>query len=142
VGLPAVTPGLGRGTRRWRIVAACAAALLAFAGATGAGREPADHPSVPDSVSASLDPATAGARVPHSWLAGAPPRLSAGDRIDLLGVRPGDRAAGAIAVVLGARVVAAENDGFVLEAVSEDLAGLAIARAQNYVLLLVVHPAR
>lgn len=138
--LASVTPGQLRRIPPWRLAAAASALLLALVTLLAPRSEaPAATPS--PSLAAAVAPAALAARVPHAWLAAAPPRLAAGDRVDVIGSRASERV-GAVNIVVDARVLEVYGDAVVLELAAEDVTALVAARAHAYVLILVLRPTR
>lgn len=138
--LPSVTVGIIGRLPRWRLAAAAAAVVLALAALFAPRESPVA--SSPPSLARALAPSSAALRVPHAWLAAVPPRLVAGDRVDVLGSRAADRTAGVVNVALDARVLEAEVDGLVLEVTSEDAAAFVAARAGAYLLVVLLRAGR
>jgi hypothetical protein len=133
--LPSVTVGRLRSIPAWRLGLAGCGFVLLIAGLLWPAADPSESQSSPIAPS----PGGVAVRIPESWLAAPPPPLSAGDRVDLVGVSPTERK-GVTSVVVDARVLVADQDGIVVEAVPDDIAALAVARAGSYLLLLLLRP--
>lgn len=135
--LPAVTTGL---LRRWppqHLALGVAFGAIAIAALILPREAPAA--ATPVSFARSLARDAVAVRLPHAWLAADPLVLVAGDRVDVLGAQPGERA-GAVAVLADARVLEADRDALILATTTEDAAALAVARAAGYLLVVVVRP--
>lgn len=138
--LPSVTVGRLRTLPTWRAAAAAGAVLLAAVTVFGQ-RGDSIGPAAPQSLALTLAPSGLAARVPHTWLAAAPPRLAPGDRLDVIGSRIGERS-GAANIVVDARVIEVDGDAFVLELAADDAVALALARANAYLLFALLRPRR
>lgn len=138
--LASVTPGRLRRVPQWRLIAATGALLLALLTLLAPHVEPPASVAAP-SLAAALEPDSLAARIPHVWLAAAPPRLAAGNHVDVVGSRPGDRF-GVASVIVDARVLEAGPDAVVLALAPEDLSALVAARANAYLLMLVIRSGR
>jgi len=79
--------------------------------------------------------------VPTVWLAAPVPRVRAGDMVDVLAVRQGDRAY-AVPVAYAARVMATDERGIVLELDEEGASAIAIARGGGMLLVPLLRSAR
>lgn len=79
--------------------------------------------------------------LPAAWLAAPVPRVRAGDTIDVLAVRSGDRAY-AVPVAYAARVMAADERGIVLELDEEGASAIAIARGGGMLLVPLLRSTR
>ena len=137
--LPALTASRRRLSRR-RVALGAASALLAV-GALGAEMSGAAAPSPPASLAESLAPSTWAMTLPAAWLAAPAPRVSAGDLIDVLAVRQGERAY-AVPVAYAARVVTADERGLVLELDEEGASAIAIARGGGLLLVPLLRSTR
>ena len=137
--LPTLTASRRRLPTR-RIALGAASALLAI-GALGAEMSGAAAPSPPASLAESLAPSTWAMTLPAAWLAAPVPRVGAGDLIDVLAVRQGERAY-AVPVAYAARVVGADERGLVLELDEEGASAIAIARGGGLVLVPLLRSTR
>ena len=137
--LPSLTASRRRLPTR-RIALGAASALLTV-GALGAEMSGAAAPSPPPSLAESLAPSTWAMTVPAAWLAAPVPRVGAGDLIDVLAVRQGERAY-AVPVAYAARVVAADERGLVLELDEEGASAIAIARGGGLLLVPLLRSTR
>ena len=137
--LPALTATRRRFPAR-RAALGAASGLLAL-GALGAEIGGAAAPTAPPSLAESLTPATWAMSVPAAWLAAPVPRVRAGDLIDILAVRQGDRAY-AVPVAYAARVIVSDERGIVLELDEEGASAIAVARGGGLLLLPLLRSSR
>ena len=136
--LPALTSRKRLPARR--IALGAASALLAI-GALGAEMGGASTSAAPPSLADSLAPSTWAMTLPVAWLAAPVPPLHAGDLIDVLAVRQGERAY-AVPVAYAVRVMSTDERGVVLEVDEEDASGIAIARGGGLLLVPLVRSTR
>ncbi|MEP6693574.1 MAG: hypothetical protein ABJB39_02920 [Chloroflexota bacterium] len=137
--LPALTASRRRLSNR-RLALGAASALLTL-GALGAQMSGAAAPAPESSLAQSLAPSTWAMSLPAAWLAAPVPRVRAGDLIDVLAVRQGDRAY-AVPVAYAARVMAADDHGIVLELDEEGASAVAIARGGGLLLIPLLRSTR
>ena len=137
--LPALTASRRRLPAR-RVVLGAASALLTLV-ALGVELGGATAPTVQPSLAQSLAPSTWAMDLPTAWLAAPAPRVHAGDVIDVLAVRQGDRAY-AVPVAYAARVMAVDEHGIVLELDEEGASAIAIARGGGLLLVPLLRSAR
>lgn len=123
-----------------RIALGAASALVAI-GALSVEIGGAAVPAPAASLADSLAPSTWAMSLPTAWLAAPVPRVRTGDMIDVLAVRPGDRAY-AVPVAYAARVMATDERGIVLELDEEGASAIAIARGGNMLLVPLLRSAR
>lgn len=109
------------------------AVLVATSGA------PAAPVTVP--LARRLEPARVAVAIPLAWLAAPLPGLGVDDRLDIVGVRPGD-AASVYPLAEGARVLEEDGRSLVLAVRSDDAAQLALARASSLLLVPLLRPSR
>ncbi len=114
-----------------------AALLIALSPSVG----PARAAPPPPSVSEALEPGSWAVSVPTSWFAAPISGLRPGDRIDVIGLRPGERPT-ARAVALDLRVMSADERTVVVGTGAEDAAGLVIARASGLMLVPMLRSTR
>ena len=137
--LPALTASRRRVPVR-RVALGAASALLTV-GALGLQLGGGAVPAPPPSIAESLTPSTWAMSLPTAWLAAPVPRVRAGDTIDVLAVRQGDRAY-AVPVAYAARVIAMDDRGIVLELDEEGASAIAIARGGGLLLVPLLRSAR
>jgi hypothetical protein len=130
--LPALTVRARRLPRR-RVLLAVAGGALAFAAAiSSVPAARGDAP--PTSLADELRPATWAIQIPVAWLAAPVPHARRGDQIDLLGVRPGDRAY-TVPIAYAATLVASDERGLILEVDERDASAIATARGSGLLLV-------
>ena len=88
-----------------------------------------------------LAPSSWALSVPTGWLAAPITGVRAGDRIDVLALRPGDRAS-ASAIAFDLEVMSADGAGLVLDARAEDATAIAVARAGGLMLVPLLRSTR
>ncbi len=137
--LPTLTASRRRSPIR-RIALGAASALLAL-GALVVEMSGADAPSPPASLAESLAPSTWAMTLPAAWLAAPVPRVGAGDLIDVLAVRQGERAY-AVPVAYAARVMTVDERGLVLQLDEEGASAIAIARGGGLMLVPLLRSTR
>ena len=79
--------------------------------------------------------------IPSAWLVAPPPRLRAGDALDILAVHPGDRAF-TVPVAYAVSVVSADDRGLVLQVNEDDAIALANARGGGMLLVPLLRSTR
>jgi hypothetical protein len=137
--LPALTVRARRLPPR-RVLLAGAGALLAAA-ALLSSLPPPQSDAHATSLADELRPATWAMQIPIAWLAAPVPRARRGDLIDLLGVRPGDRAF-AVPIAYAAMLVASDEHGLVLEVDESDASAIATARGSGLLLVPLLRSTR
>jgi hypothetical protein len=137
--LPALTASRRRLPMR-RLALGAASAVLAV-GALSLEIGGAAVQAPPPSLADSLAPSTWAMSVPTAWLAAPVPSVRTGDTVDVLAVRPGDRAY-AVPVAYAARVMATDEWGIVLELDEEGASAIAIARGGGMLLVPLLRSAQ
>lgn len=126
-----------------RLALAAAALALALIGVATA-LAPATSGATPRasaSIADGLGPLTRALAIPTSWIAAPIPGLRAGDVLDLLGTRPGERAT-ATEVASGLRIVSADDRAIVVEITAEDASAIASARSRGLSLIPLLRSSR
>ncbi len=136
--LPALTASRRRVTPR-RLALAAASAVLTAASVGTALAAPAEMP--PPALADALAPSTWAMEVPAAWLATVPAGLRAGDRIDLLATRTGERAY-AVPIAFALRVMSNGAGGLVLEVDEGDAVALATARGGGLLIVPILRSTR
>lgn len=131
--LPALTARARRWTTRQAALALLVALLLLGAAATALGALERPEPGAPLPLAERLPAATWGLALPTSWLAAPLVGVRAGDRLDVLALRPGERAASAIAFDI--EVMSLDERTVVLGVGASDATALAIARASGQLIV-------
>jgi hypothetical protein len=137
--LPALTVRARRLPPR-RVLLVGAGALLAVA-ALLSSLPPPQSEAHAASLADELHPATWAMQIPTAWLAAPVPRARRGDLIDLLAVRPGDRAF-AVPIAYAAMLVASDERGLVLEVDESDASAIATARGSGLLLVPLLRSTR
>jgi hypothetical protein len=139
--LPSLTSVARRRPPR-RASLAAAGALLTILGLAvplrGAGSPPA---SVVPSVAEALPAGTWAMSIPTSWLSAPIAGLRAGDRLDVLAVRPGERAT-ASAIAFDLLVVSSDERTLVIASGADDVTALGVARANGSLLVPLLRSVR
>ncbi|MBI3522431.1 MAG: hypothetical protein HY071_04935 [Chloroflexi bacterium] len=110
------------------------ALVTARVGATGA---PPDRPALAER----LAPSTWAIAVPTAWFAAPLAGLRAGDRVDVLAIKPGERAVGS-AIAFDLEVMSADDRLVVLGAGATDVTALAVARASGQLIVPLLRSAK
>jgi hypothetical protein len=138
--LPSLTVGRARLDVRRFAAGLAAFLLLALAAGSALVSAGGDQPSRPAALRDRLAPATWALTVPTAWLA-TPSRLAPGDRVDLLGVRSGDRPS-ALPLAADLLVMEADPDRVVFEVDEDAATTIAAARASALVLVPLLRSTR
>ena len=93
------------------------------------------------SLADELGPATWAMTVPLTWLAAPVPPAHRGDAIDILAVRPGDKAY-SVPIAYGVRVLSISDRGLMLEVDETDATAIATARGGGLLLLPLLRSTR
>lgn len=101
----------------------------------------APEPDTPPSLADALAPSTWAMAVPASWVAASPSGIRAGDRVDVLAMRGGDRAY-ALPIAFGLRVLSFGTSDLILEVDEEDAIALATARSGGLLLVPILRSTR
>jgi hypothetical protein len=130
--LPALTVRARRLPRRRDLLLVAAFALALAVAMSSVPPSHGDTP--PASLADELRPATWAIQIPIAWLAAPMPRARRGDQIDLLGVRPGDRAY-TVPIAYAATLMASDERGLILEVDESDASAIATARGSGLLLV-------
>jgi len=136
---PALTVRTRRLPQR-RVLLAVAGTLLALA-ALLSSMPPTRSDAAVASLADELRPATWAIQIPIAWLAAPVPRARRGDLIDLLGVRPGDRAY-TMPIAYAATLVGSDDRGLILEVDESDASAIAAARGSGLLLIPLLRSTR
>lgn len=137
--LPALTLSRRRVPLR-RALLGAGSVLLTLASIASAATAP-EEAGAPDSVADVLRPASWAMTLPAAWLAAPVPRLRPGDQLDILLVRPGDRAYAA-PVAYGVSVISTDESGLVLEVDEADAIAIGSARGAGFLLVPLLRSTR
>jgi len=102
---------------------------------------PDPGPAGGTSVAAVLAPDTWALTLPAAWLATPVIGPRPGDRLDVLALRPGDRAT-ATAIAFDLLVISADDRGLVVGCTADDATAVAIARASGLLLVPLLRSTR
>jgi hypothetical protein len=122
-----------------RALAFTGSALLAAAAVVAQAMATPSAPSL--GLADELGPTTWAMNVPVAWLAAPAPPLRAGDAIDVLAMRPGDRPY-AVPIAYGLTVLAASDRGLLLQVDEVDASALASARSGGLQLVALLRSTR
>jgi len=139
--LPALTVVRRAPRPRWAMLAVAAALLLSGVAVSAREVIPARAAAAPVSTAERLAPSTWAIAVPNSWLAAPLVGLRQGDRLDMLALRPGERAT-ATAVAFDMEVISADDRTVVLGAAAADVTALASARASGQLIVPLLRSTR
>lgn len=95
----------------------------------------------PQPVSALIDAGDVALSVPLAWLAAPVPGAHHGDVVDIVGVRRGDTAS-IYPLASGARVVGVDDRALVLSIDEDDASQVALARANDLLIVPLLRPRR
>ncbi len=139
--LPSLT-SLPRPRPRRPLLLAVSGALL-VGGAALATRDaiPTPAAAAPSSIAERLAPSTWAIAVPTAWLAAPLVGLRQGDRLDMLAIRPGERAT-ATAIAFDLEVMSVDDRTVVLGASAADVTALAGARASGQLIVPLLRSTR
>jgi len=128
--------------RRQMLPIAGAVILLAAAAAALLGAGPSDGRAIHSpSVAETLAPDTWALTLPATWLATPVLGPRPGDHLDVLALRPGDRAT-ATAIAFDLLVVAVDERGLIVGCAPDDATAIAVARASGLLLVPLLRSTR
>ena len=138
--LPSLTAVARRRPPRRAIIAALGAMFL-VASLIASIRAAPPASAAPTTMADALAPGTWAMSVPSVWFVAPIAGLHAGDRLDILALRPGERAS-ATAVAFDLLVVAADDRAVIVGAGADDATALGIARASGLLLVPLLRSTR
>jgi hypothetical protein len=141
-----VLPSLTIAARRRRlprraILGASGALLLALSLILSLRSSPPSVPAAPTTMADALAPGTWAISIPTSWFVAPIGGLRAGDRLDVLALRPGERAT-ATAVAFDLVVVAVDDRAVIVGSGAGDATALGVARASGLLLVPLLRSTR
>jgi len=140
--LPSLTAGaLRRRPPRRAMLGAAGALFLSFAlvvGTHGSAQPPSADPAT---LAATLAPGTWALAIPTSWFVAPVAGLRPGDHLDVLALRPGERATATV-VAVDLLVVSADERAVVVGSGADDATALGVARASGLLLLPLLRSTR
>jgi len=137
--LPSLTAAARRRPPRRTLLRASGALLLAL-GVLVPLRAPSPHVA-PAALADTLAPSTWAISIPTSWFVAPIGGLRAGDRLDILALRPGEHAT-ATAVAFDLLVVAADDRAVIVGSGADDATALGVARASGLLLVPLLRSSR
>jgi len=139
--LPSLTAVARRRPERRAILAAIGALLLTVAVLASQLSPAPQAAAAPVTVAEGLAPGTWAVSIPTSWLISPIAGLRAGDRLDILALRPGEHAI-ATAVAFDLVVVSADDRAVIVGTGADDATALAVARASGLLLVPLLRSTR
>ena len=140
--LPSLTAAARRRPRRRVILGAIGAALVAISLLASARGSVSPASATPTAAMAdALAPGTWAIAIPTSWFIAPIAGLRAGDRLDILALRPGERAT-ATAVAFDLVVVSADERTVTVGSGAGDATALGVARASGLLLVPLLRSTR
>lgn len=136
--LPALT--LRRRVPLRRALLGAGSVVLTVASIASAATVP-EETRAAESVADALRPSSWAMTLPSAWLAAPVPRLRSGDQLDILLVRPGERAYAA-PVAYGVSVISSDESGLVLEVDEADAIAIGSARGAGFLLVPLLRSTR
>jgi hypothetical protein len=139
--LPSLTAVARRRPPSRAILGAVGALLLAASLVASLRAQPAAVGAVAETMADSLAPGTWAFSIPSSWFAAPIAGLRSGDRLDILALRPGEKAT-ATAVAFDLLVVTADDRAVIVGTGADDATALGIARASGLLLVPLLRSTR
>lgn len=132
--LPSLTAVARRRPPRRAILGAAGALLVAVSLIASLRAQPAAVGAAPEAMADALAPGTWAISIPNGWLAAPIAGLRSGDRLDILALRPGEKAT-ATAVAFDLVVLSADDRAVIVGTGADDATALGIARASGLLLV-------
>jgi len=139
--LPSLTAVARRRPPRRTILGAVGAFLLAASLVASLHGEPAAVGAMPGTMADSLAPGTWAFSIPSAWFTAPIAGLRAGDRLDILALRPGEKATAA-AIAFDLLVVSADDRAVIVGTGADDATALGVARASGLLLVPLLRSTR
>jgi hypothetical protein len=139
--LPSLTAVARRRPPRRAILAALGALLVAASLFASLRGQPPAAGATPGSMADSLAPGTWAFSIPSTWFTAPIAGLRSGDRLDVLALRPGEKAT-ATAVAFDLLVVSADDRAVIVGTGADDATALGIARASGLLLVPLLRSTR
>lgn len=139
--LPSLTAVARRRPPRRALLGAVGAVLLAASLLVSVHSQPPASGAMPGTIADSLPPGTWAISIPSGWFAAPIAGLRAGDRLDILALRAGERAT-ATAVAFDLLVVSADDRAVIVGTGADDATALGIARASGLLLVPLLRSTR
>ena len=139
--LPSLTAVARRRPPRRALLGAVGAVFLAASLLVSVHSQPPASGAMPGTIADSLPPGTWAISIPSGWFAAPIAGLRAGDRLDILALRAGERAT-ATAVAFDLLVVSADDRAVIVGTGADDATALGIARASGLLLVPLLRSTR
>lgn len=139
--LPTLSAAARRRPPRRAVLGAGGALLLALATVFATHSAPSSASVAPATIAETLAPNTWAIAIPTAWFAAPIAGLRPGDRVDVLALKPGDRAT-ATAVAFDLLVVVADDHAVVFGTGADDATALGVARASGQLLIPLLRSTR
>jgi len=139
--LPSLTAVARRRPPRRAILGAAGALLVAVSLIASLRAQPAAVGGAPEAMADALAPGTWAISIPSGWLAAPIAGLRSGDRLDILALRPGEKAT-ATAVAFDLVVLSADDRAVIVGTGADDATALGIARASGLLLVPLLRSTR
>ena len=140
--LPTLTAVARRRPPRRTLLGAGGALLIGLSVISGLrGATPSAAGTPPATIAEALAPSTWGMSVPISWFAAPIGGLRPGDRVDVIALRPGERASATV-VAFDLLVVSSDDRAVVFGTGADDATALGVARASGQLLIPLLRSTR
>jgi hypothetical protein len=139
--LPSLTAAARRRPERRAVLGAGGALLLTIAVLVSQLSPAPQAAAAPATIADGLAPGTWAVSIPTTWLIAPISGLRAGDRLDVLALRPGEHAS-ATAVAFDLVVVSADDRAVIVGTGADDATALAVARASGLLLVPLLRSTR
>jgi len=139
--LPSLTATARRRPERRAVLAAAGALLLTMAALASQLSPAPQAAAAPATMADGLAPGTWAVSIPTSWLIAPIAGLRAGDRLDILALRPSEHAI-ATAVAFDLVVVSADDRAVIVATGADDATALGVARASGLLLVPLLRSTR
>jgi hypothetical protein len=139
--LPSLTAVARRRPARRTILGALGAVLVAASMIVSLHSPPQAVGAAPGTMADSLAPGTWAISIPSGWFVAPISGLHAGDRLDILALRPGEKAT-ATAVAFDLVVISADDRAVIVGTGADDVTALGIARASGLLLVPLLRSTR
>lgn len=139
--LPSLTAVARRRPPRRAILGAAGALLVSVSLIASLRAQPAADGAVPGTMADALAPGTWAISIPSGWFAAPIAGLRSGDRLDILALRPGEKAT-ATAVAFDLLVISADDRAVIVGTGADDATALGIARASGLLLVPLLRSTR
>ncbi len=139
--LPTLTAAARRRPSRRVLAGGGGAVLLALALVLSVHPSAASPIASPQAIGDALAPGTWAMSIPTSWFVAPISGLRSGDRVDILALRPGERAT-ATAVAFDLLVISADERTVTVGSGADDVTALGVARASGLLLVPLLRSTR